>query len=66
MEKLKIDDLIKEIKENDTMEKVDISALCDYSSTNYLDDILHEIADNNIDIYNYDLLEWSKKNYSYI
>ena len=66
MKNIKIDELIKEIKENDTMEKVDISALCDYSSSNYLNDNLHEIADNSVDIYNYDLLEWCKNNYSYI
>lgn len=61
-----VDLLIKEIKENSTMEKVDISALCDYSSNNWLNDDLHEIADNMVDIYNYDLLEWCKDNYSYI
>lgn len=66
MKNLKIDELIKEIKENDTMEKVNISSLCDYSSTQYLYDTINEIADNSIDIYNYDLLEWSKNNYYYI
>lgn len=39
--------------------------LCDYSS-GYICDIISEIADNNVDIYNYDLLEWAKGNYSYI
>ena len=66
MKNLKIDELIKEIKENNTMEKIDISSLCDYSSTQYLCDTINEIADNSVDIYNYDLLEWCKDNYFYI
>lgn len=66
MGNIKIDELIKDIKNNNTMEKVDISALCDYTSANWLNDILHEIADNSVDIYNYNLLEWCKDNYSYI
>ncbi len=39
--------------------------LCDYSS-GYICDVISEIADNNVDIYTYDLLEWAKGNYSYI
>ena len=29
-------------------------------------DTLHEIADSNCDVYNYDLLEWVKDNYHYV
>ena len=37
-----------------------------YNYQNNIDDIIHDIADNNVDIYNYDLLEWAKGNYDYI
>lgn len=37
----------------------------DYSN-GYICDIISEIADNEIDIYTYNLLEWAKGNYSYI
>lgn len=66
MKKYNVLNLIKEIKEDNKNNDIDISSLCDYSETQYLCDILHEIADNNVSIYNYDLLEWSKNNYSYI
>ena len=59
-------ELIGEIKENDTMEKVSIDALCDYGETRYLCDIITEIADSNVDIYTSDLFEWAKDNYNYI
>lgn len=32
----------------------------------YIGDIITEIADNNVDIYNNDLMEWAKGNTSYI
>lgn len=64
--KYNIYDLIKEIKNNDTMEKVSIDAFCDYSETKYLSDIITEIADNNVDIYTSDLLEWLKDNYDIV
>ena len=32
----------------------------------YISDIITEIADNNVDIYNNDLMEWAKGNASYI
>lgn len=32
----------------------------------YICDIITEIADNNVDIYYYDLFEWAKNNFSYI
>lgn len=37
-----------------------------YGYMDNIDDIIHEIADNNVDIYNYDLLEWAKDNDYYI
>lgn len=54
MEKLKIRDLknfglnLGEYGEN----------IIDYSSNQYISDIFSEIADNNVDIYNYNLLQW--------
>ena len=64
--KYNIYDLIKEIKNNDTMEKVSIDAFCDYGETNYLSDIITKIADNNVDIYTSDLLDWLKDNYDMV
>lgn len=64
--KKSIFELIKEIKEHNTMERVDISALCDYNGGKYLCDILNEINDSNIDIYYSDLFEWATDNFSYI
>lgn len=39
--------------------------ICDYND-GYICNIISEIADNNVDIYNRDLLEWAKDNYGYI
>ena len=39
--------------------------ICDYDN-GYIGDIVNEIADNNIDIYTYDLFEWAKFNYDVI
>lgn len=68
MEQLKINELIREIKDNHECDysKVSIDALCDYSDTTYICDAIMEICDSNIDIYYYDLFEWSKYNFSYI
>ena len=60
MEKLKIEDLKKDLYLGDFGEYFN-----DYDN-GYICDIITEIADNNVDIYNNDLLEWAKGNYSYI
>lgn len=60
MEKLKIEDLKKELYCGDFGEY-----FRNYGR-GYICDIITEIADNNVDIYNYDLMEWAKGNTSYI
>ena len=60
MEKLKIEDLKKELYCGDYGEY-----FRDYNN-GYICDIITEIADNNIDIYNSDLMDWAKGNTSYI
>lgn len=60
MKKIKIEDLKKDLYIGDLGDR-----LVDYDS-GYVCDVISEIADNNVDIYNYDLLEWAKNNYSYI
>lgn len=35
-------------------------------SSGYICDIISQVADNNVDIYNYDLWEWAKDNENYI
>lgn len=37
-----------------------------YDSSSYICDAISEYADGSVDIYNYDLLNWAKDNYSYI
>lgn len=60
MENLKIEELKKELFTGDFGD-------CFYDYDNgYIGDIITEIADNHIDIYNSDLLEWAAGNYSYI
>lgn len=39
---------------------------CDYSGHHYICDVISEIADNNIDIYTYNLFEWAKTNYEWV
>lgn len=57
---LKIEDLKKELLTGDYGD-----CFCDYDN-GYICDIIAEIADNHVDIYNSDLLDWAKGNYSYI
>lgn len=59
-ELLKIEDLKNELNLGDYGEDI-----TNYSS-GYVSDIITEIADNNVDIYNNDLMEWAKGNTSYI
>ena len=37
-----------------------------YNYQNCIDDIIEDIANQNVDVYTYDLLEWSKEGYGYI
>lgn len=62
--KVKIEDLKREVEKDFESYEEYITEYYNYQ--NYIDDIIHDIADNNVDIYNYDLLEWAKDNYSYI
>lgn len=61
---MRVYELKAELKRIDDMEKVPVDCLCDYGATTYLGDTLWQVADNYIDIYDYDLLEWLKDNYS--
>lgn len=60
MNNLRIEDLRKGLELGDLGDR-----LTEYDN-GYLCDVLTEIADNNVDIYNADLLEWAKDNYYYI
>lgn len=57
---LKIDDLRKELYTGDLGDR-----FCDYDN-GYICDIITEIADNAVDIYTSDLLDWARNNYEYI
>jgi len=58
----KIYELQAELRKTDTT-TVGIDRIVDYEPTRYLYDTLCEIADNNVDVYNSDLLDWLKDNY---
>ena len=60
MNKLKVKELKKELFTGDFGD-----CFCDYDN-GYICDIITEIADNHIDIYTVDLLNWCKDNYTYI
>ena len=60
MNKLKVKELKKELFTGDFGD-----CFCDYDN-GYICDIITEIADNHIDIYTVDLLNWCKDNYAYI
>lgn len=60
-----VKELLKEMEKENEFLKVDISSFKGYSN-DYICDIVNELSDNNVDIYNNDLLEWAKNNYSYI
>lgn len=59
-ELLKIKDLKNELNLGEIGEQ-----LAEYDN-GYIGDIITEIADSNVDIYNNDLMEWAKGNTSYI
>lgn len=62
--KIKIEDLKKEVAKKFESYEEYITEY--YNCQDDINDIIHDIADDNVDIYNYDLLEWAKDNYSYI
>lgn len=66
MENVKIEELIKEIKENHRKDytKIDIDCLCDYNDGCYICDAIAQISDYKIDIYYKDLFDWAKDNFS--
>lgn len=68
MENVKIEELIKEIKENhrEDYTNIDIDCLCYYDDGCYICDVITQISDYRIDIYYYDLFEWAKYNFSSI
>lgn len=60
-----VKELLKEIEKKNEFLAVDITSFTDYSN-DYICDIVNELADSNVDIYNNDLLNWAKNNYNYI
>ena len=60
-----VKELLKEIEKENEFLKVNVTSFEGYSD-GYISDIVSELSDSNVDIYNSDLLEWAKDNYSYI
>ena len=60
-------DTIADIKKTHKYDYVCIDSLCDYSNEHeYICDVISNIADNEVDIYNYDLCEWFKNNWELV
>ncbi len=68
MEKIKVFEKMQEINNNTYInDKIGVDCFTDYiGGNNYICDIIMEISDYNVDIYNYDLLEWLKDNYTIV
>lgn len=66
MKEIKVIDILHEIKERNKGNDIDVASFVDYNETDYICDVITEIADCNVDIHNLDLLEWAKGNYHYI
>ena len=70
MEKINIKELLEEIKKDgvyfDGEDIIDLVVEFAEHSNGYICDIITDVADNNIDIYNHDLWNWAKDNESYI
>lgn len=62
--KVKIEDLKKELEKQFKSCEEYITEY--YNCQDDIYDIIHDIADNNVDIYTYDLMEWVKDNYTYV
>ena len=62
--KVKIEDLKREVEKD--FESCEEYITEYYNYQNDVDDIIQDMADNNVNIYTYDLLEWVKNNYSYV
>lgn len=66
MEKIKVIDIIGEIKEKNKNLEVEVDSFVNYNNDEYVCDVVGYLSDNNIDIYYSDLFDWAKGNYSYI
>ena len=67
MRKLLIENLMKDLKTRLDDEVLDLfSSGVEYSKDWSIYDIISDVADNSVDIYNDDLLEWCKYNYTYV
>lgn len=62
--KVKIENLKKELEKQFESYEEYITEYYNYQDD--ICDIIHDIADNNVDIYTYDLMEWVKDNYTYV
>lgn len=60
-----VKELLEEIEKENEYLRVNVASFEGYSD-NYICDIVNELADSNVDVYNSDLLEWAKNNHSYI
>ena len=62
--KIKVKDLKKELE--GYMESYEKYIVEYYNCQDDIYDIIHDIANNNVDIYTYDLMEWVKNYWEYV
>lgn len=66
MKEIKVIDILHKIKERNKGNDVDVASFVDYGEADYIHDVITEIANDNVDLYAYELLEWAKDNFYYI
>lgn len=66
MKEIKVIDILHKIKERNKGNDIDMASFVNYDETDYICDVITEIADNSVDMYSNELLEWATDNYYYI
>ena len=66
MKEIKVIDILHKIKERNKGNDIDVASFVDYGEADYIHNVITEIADDNVDLYSNELLEWATDNYYYI
>lgn len=62
-----VNEMLEELKNSLESEVLDLfDEAVGYNEDSYICDVITEVSDSNVNIYNSDLLKWSADNYSYI
>lgn len=66
MKNLKVSEILGEVKRRNEDLSIFVDSFVDYNESSCICDIITELADSEVDIYNSDLLKWAGDNSSYI